>query len=365
MASVIYPGLQTFIDPLTGDVLANGTVTLYVPGTTVDKTTYADPNGDTENDNPIQLDANGQCAIWGTGLYRQIVKRSDGTQLWDRVTKVTPVTRPPVTVYALRGWNEDEADTDGDFIFANSLGRFDLTIPVTYTPGASFSMTFTGGVASEGTPPNDFETYIGIYVYCIQGGATSVDDGPFSDSGLSYAIGNTYVNFQPSTTASWTAIGDGAPLTVSNLGQSNIGGETLIDGTPRAPGEGSFVAGPIFPLGWWPRVANTQTEITPGTVNMEPGQIVNIQFFTQSLSYDTDNPTNSFYPYIRTITVNIGAETIDVPVTSIKTGFNIGAASVPWSGLTDVAPWNAFTTVSTTQPSQSGIQQDMWLIVAP
>lgn len=93
MATVIYQGLQTFLDPLTGDVLANGTVELYVPWTFTDKATYLEPTGQTLNDNPIQLDANGQCSIWGTGLYRQIVKRPDQTQLWDRVTKVKPTTR--------------------------------------------------------------------------------------------------------------------------------------------------------------------------------------------------------------------------------------------------------------------------------
>jgi hypothetical protein len=94
MATFIYSGLQTFMDPLTGNVLADGTVELYVPWTFTDKATYTEPTGLNLNVNPIQLDANGQCSIWGTGLYRQIVKRSDGTQLWDRVTKVTPTIRP-------------------------------------------------------------------------------------------------------------------------------------------------------------------------------------------------------------------------------------------------------------------------------
>jgi hypothetical protein len=94
MVSYIYSGLQTFVDPLNGEPLANGTVELYVPWTFTDKATYREPTGQTLNDNPVVLNDFGQCSIWGTGLYRQIVKRADGTQLWDRVTKVTPTVRP-------------------------------------------------------------------------------------------------------------------------------------------------------------------------------------------------------------------------------------------------------------------------------
>ncbi len=86
MSVFIPPGKQTFIDPLTGDVLALGTVEHYVPGGSTPKDTWSDEALTTLNTNPIFLDGGGQCIIWGEGLYRQIARRADGTQLWDQVT---------------------------------------------------------------------------------------------------------------------------------------------------------------------------------------------------------------------------------------------------------------------------------------
>ncbi|HEX7945666.1 MAG TPA: hypothetical protein VF495_13430 [Phenylobacterium sp.] len=86
MAFFVPPGKQTFIDPDTGDVVALGTVGMYVVSTLTPKDTWAD-EGETElNINPIPLDGGGQCIIWGSGLYRQILKRADGTTIWDKVT---------------------------------------------------------------------------------------------------------------------------------------------------------------------------------------------------------------------------------------------------------------------------------------
>lgn len=79
-------GKQSFIDPVTGLPLAFGLIYLYVPFTTTPKPTWADEALAAPNTQPILLDAAGQCSIWGTGLYRQVVTRANGTQLWDVVT---------------------------------------------------------------------------------------------------------------------------------------------------------------------------------------------------------------------------------------------------------------------------------------
>ncbi len=83
MATSIPPGKQTFLDPETGALLSLGTVTHYIPSTTLFKNTWADEDQTEVNTNPIVLDATGSCSIWGSGLYRQILKDSAGNVIWD------------------------------------------------------------------------------------------------------------------------------------------------------------------------------------------------------------------------------------------------------------------------------------------
>jgi hypothetical protein len=77
---------QQFIDQ-NGAPLANGTVGFYAPGTLNPKTTYQDAAGTIANTNPVQLDSRGQALIWGSGVYRQIVKDALGVTLWDQITE--------------------------------------------------------------------------------------------------------------------------------------------------------------------------------------------------------------------------------------------------------------------------------------
>lgn len=87
MAAVAVPqGKQTFFDPTTGAPAAFGTVQHFIPSTTTPKITWADEAQSVVNPYTIVLDAGGECVIWGTGLYRQVVKNAAGVQLWDQVT---------------------------------------------------------------------------------------------------------------------------------------------------------------------------------------------------------------------------------------------------------------------------------------
>lgn len=78
-------GRQQFIDG-NGEPLVGGTVATYIPGGFTPKTTYSDIGGTTPNTNPITLDSIGSAAIWGTGVYRQIVTNADGILIWDVIT---------------------------------------------------------------------------------------------------------------------------------------------------------------------------------------------------------------------------------------------------------------------------------------
>ncbi len=75
-----------FIDS-GGQPLANGTVGFYFPGTLNPKATYQDMAGTIANPNPVPLDSRGQALIWGSGVYRQILKDASGVTIWDQVTE--------------------------------------------------------------------------------------------------------------------------------------------------------------------------------------------------------------------------------------------------------------------------------------
>lgn len=81
------PGKQTFVDE-NGEPLAGGFVHHYIPGTDTRKDTWQDYDQNALNTNPIVLDERGQCMIWGSGSYRQVLEDVDSNEIWDRNTRV-------------------------------------------------------------------------------------------------------------------------------------------------------------------------------------------------------------------------------------------------------------------------------------
>lgn len=77
-----------FIDPATGEGIELGTVETYIPGTTTAKVTWQDQGQAITNTNPILLDGTGlpPAQVWGDGLYRIIVKRANGSTVFDDVS---------------------------------------------------------------------------------------------------------------------------------------------------------------------------------------------------------------------------------------------------------------------------------------
>jgi hypothetical protein len=76
-ASQLPPPRSVFYDA-NGNPLSGGTVATYVPNTTTAKTTWQDAGEATANANPITLDANGSCLLYGSGEYQLTVADSLG-----------------------------------------------------------------------------------------------------------------------------------------------------------------------------------------------------------------------------------------------------------------------------------------------
>lgn len=68
-AAPLTPGFFQFTDN-NGAPLAGGFVYTFVPNSDVNKITWVDPLQQTQNANPITLDAGGRCIMFGTGQYR-------------------------------------------------------------------------------------------------------------------------------------------------------------------------------------------------------------------------------------------------------------------------------------------------------
>jgi hypothetical protein len=67
---------------------AGGFVYMYQPGSTVPQTTWLDSAQSTANTNPIRLDPDGRCVIYGVGQYRQIVTDPVGSVQWDQLVEL-------------------------------------------------------------------------------------------------------------------------------------------------------------------------------------------------------------------------------------------------------------------------------------
>lgn len=96
--TILPPGETSFFDE-NGNPLAAGCIYYYIPGTTSPKATYQNAAQTIANSNPVMLDAAGRAIIFGTGTYRQVVKKAGpnaglpcspaGDQVWDQLTAST------------------------------------------------------------------------------------------------------------------------------------------------------------------------------------------------------------------------------------------------------------------------------------
>lgn len=84
-ATILPMGETQFCDT-NGVPLAGGSVYFYIPATTTPKTTWQDDAQSVPNSNPVILDSAGRAIIFGSGVYRQIVKDSLGNTIWDQIT---------------------------------------------------------------------------------------------------------------------------------------------------------------------------------------------------------------------------------------------------------------------------------------
>lgn len=79
MAVLMTPPYVRFFDNSSPSLpLAGGKVYTYAAGTTTPQATYTDNTGNTQNANPVILDANGAASIWLSGSYKFVIEDASG-----------------------------------------------------------------------------------------------------------------------------------------------------------------------------------------------------------------------------------------------------------------------------------------------
>lgn len=85
-SAAILPNARTQFIDANGSPVVGGTVGFYIPNTLTPKGTWQNLGETTPNTNPVVLDGLGSALIWGSGAYREILKNSSGSVIWDGVT---------------------------------------------------------------------------------------------------------------------------------------------------------------------------------------------------------------------------------------------------------------------------------------
>jgi len=81
MSATLLPFPRAVFYDANGNPLAAGFVWTYVPNTTTPKTSWQDAGESIPNQNPILLDANGSCLLYGAGQYTLAVLDAIGNQV--------------------------------------------------------------------------------------------------------------------------------------------------------------------------------------------------------------------------------------------------------------------------------------------
>lgn len=110
-----------------GDPLSGGKVYTYSGGTATPKATYSDPDLGTLNANPVILDSRGEADVYGSGLYKLVLKTSADVTIW------TVDNYQPISIRELSDIDGDtkiqvEESADEDIIRFDIAGTEEMTL---------------------------------------------------------------------------------------------------------------------------------------------------------------------------------------------------------------------------------------------
>lgn len=250
-------GEQVFLDD-NGKPLAGGKVFMYIPQTTIPKSTWQDEDQSVPNTNPIILDAAGRAIIYGAGSYRQVLTDALDNQIWDQETASTNRTQIYVGGQTGGTVNAQTLDVPDYDLVSGNLILF--TFELTNTSAMTLDVSGTGPV-----PVTKLSG--GIQVPLVAADAVAGQFGAVFYDGTEYqlisAIGTSLAN-NPLTN-----IASAATTDIGSTGSTNV----QITGTTTITSLGSSanVNNPLYFIkfaGALTLTYNATSLILPGNANI-------------------------------------------------------------------------------------------------
>lgn len=212
--------------------LAGGSVAYYVPSTLTTKQTWKDSGESVLNVQPVPLDANGCAIVYGSGIYRQILKDSLGNTVWDVLTASTgsgssggggTITSDNNFIGTILPWPGTVAPTNYMFANGQTLSRTTYATLLGVLTLQQVNAVCSGGSTTLSGLSDTTQISIGdpIEGICIAPGTTVA----------SKAAGSVVMSIAATTSTSTTVTffiwgGDGDGATTFNLPKLN--GLTLV-----------------------------------------------------------------------------------------------------------------------------------------
>lgn len=177
-------GRKLYLDG-DGNPLVGGQVAFYIPGTTTLSTVYQDDQKTTASPNPVTLDADGTCAVYGAGEFRELVTDKDGNLVSDTVvTASTPLVVSAAMLPVLQAATPADAEALLTSGAGGSSDSFDhLNIPsgdqtLNVTPVGNAPATFsTLNVQGNAIAPNTREFLVDLgFTSALGNGGTAGND---------------------------------------------------------------------------------------------------------------------------------------------------------------------------------------------
>jgi hypothetical protein len=242
MTITILPNAKTQFFSAAGVPLAGGSVYMYVPSTTTFSTTWQDSGATIPNTNPIILDGAGECLLWGTGRYRQVVYDASNNLIWDQITEDPG--------YAIM------ATFNGTSTTSNAIGTGSKSF--TTQTGLQFFPGGTVNIASNASALNymngtvtSYNTSTGALVVNVltDGGSGTHSDWNIAVSGIQGPAGTvTSISVASANGFAGSSSGGGTPILTLSTGVTGVlkgNGTAIIAATASvdyiAPNTGSAI----------------------------------------------------------------------------------------------------------------------------
>lgn len=174
-----------------GQPLASGRVYTYMAGTSTTKALYVDRAMSSAAANPLILDSRGAAKVFGAGLYRFVIKASDGT---------TVATYDNIALGIAEGNFIDAAEyTENDYPSLNkavtAAGSVQTTIIIRETTKVTANLTIPANVSLYVTKSGRINQQAYTLNFANKDGLESGIHAVFTGTGVAYGLGVVYPDY--------------------------------------------------------------------------------------------------------------------------------------------------------------------------